>query len=124
MAIHLQTQIFQFPLISHCAFLTVKLCQYHAAHIQTVAAECVDEAQYVHVVGNAQVAADFVLFNIAGIDDQNDFYVLFHLHQHVDLTIRLKARQYPGSVIVIEKLAAELQIKFAAKLSDSFFDAC
>ena len=122
MFINLDPQSFQFLFISHHAGLTVKLGQNHTAHIQTIAAEGIDQAQYIRIVSDAQIAAHLVFFNITCADDNNDFRIILQLYQHIDLTVRLKAGQHTGCMVIIKQLAAEFQIQLAAELSNSFFD--
>ena len=45
-----------------------------------------------------------------------------YLLEHPDLAVRLESRQHPGGVVVVEQLAAELQIQLAAELGDALFD--
>src|SRR5699024_4510713 len=44
------------------------------------------------------------------------------LLEHPDLAVRLEPRQHPGGVVIVEQLAAELQIQLAAELGDALFD--
>ena len=94
----------------------------HAAHQQALAPESVDEAQHVHIVGDAQVAADLVLFDIVGADGDDHLHRVPQLLQHADLAVRLKARQHPGGVMVVKELAAKLQVELVVKLADPLTD--
>ena len=94
----------------------------HAAHIQPQLAEDVDQPQHVVIVGDAQIAPHLVLFNIRGVDGDDDLHVVAQLLEHTDLAVRLKARQHPGRMIVVKQLAAEFQIQLAAELGDPLFD--
>ena len=44
------------------------------------------------------------------------------LQQHLQLGVRLKARQHAGGVVVVEQLAAEFQIQLAAEFRDTLLD--
>ena len=88
----------------------------HAAHIEAQPPEYVDQPQHVHVVADAQVAAHLVLLDVPGADGHHDLHVVLQRPQHPDLAVRLEARQHPGRVVVVEQLAAELQIQLAAEL--------
>ena len=44
------------------------------------------------------------------------------LFQHFQLAVRGESRQNPGSVVVVEKFASELQIQLVIELTDTFFD--
>ena len=102
--------------------LTGVLGHHHAAHIEALAAECVDEAEHVHVIGDAQVAANLVLLNIGSADGNHDLSAVPQLAQHTDLAVGGEAGQYPGGVVVIKELAAKLQIELAAKLGNALLD--
>ena len=84
--------------------------------------EQADEPQHVLVVGDAQIAPHLALFDIAGVDGNEDLRIAAELLQHTDLTVRLKAGQHTGGVIIVEQLAAELQIELAAELIDPLTD--
>ena len=88
----------------------------HGAYIEPQIPEHVDEPQHVGVVADAQVAPHLVLFDVAGADGHHDLHVVLQRPQHPDLAVRLEARQHPGRVVVVEQLAAELQIQLAAEL--------
>ena len=90
----------------------------HAAHIEPLGAEGVDEPQHVVVVGDAQIAPDLVLLDGGGVDGDHDLGGVLQLEQHPDLAVRREARQDPGGVIVVEELAAEFQVELAAELVD------
>ena len=96
--------------------------QHHAAYIQSHVPEDVNEPEDILVVGDAQIPPDFVFFNVPGIDGNDDFHVVLQLLKHPDLAVRRKARQHPGSVIIVKQLAAEFQIQLAAELMDPLFD--
>ncbi len=93
------------------------------ADVEPEVPEDVDQADDVHVVGDAQVAAHLVLLDVVGIDGDDDLRLVLQLQQHADLVVGLKARQHAGGVVVVEQLAAELQIQLAAEKVDAFADA-
>ena len=93
------------------------------ADVQPEAAEDVDQAHDVGVVGDAQVAAALVLLDVARADGDDDLRLIAQLQQHLDLVVRLKARQHARGVVIVEELAAEFQIQLAAELADAFADA-
>ena len=94
----------------------------NAAHKQSHALEGIDQAQHVHIVGDAVVTADFVVHDVLGADDDDDFGLVFQLQQHLQLGVRLKARQHAGSVVVVKQLAAKLQVELVVKLGDPLPD--
>ena len=73
-------QFFQFFLEGICTFLTGVLGDRNASHIQTFSAECLDQSQHIHIIGDTEVPADLIFFNIAGADNNNDFCLIRKLH--------------------------------------------
>ena len=92
--------------------------QYNAAHVQAQLPEGVDEPEHIHIIGNAQIAPDFILFNIRSIDGDDNFHIVTELLKHPHFAVRLEAGQDPGGVVVVKELAAEFQIQLAAELAD------
>ena len=94
----------------------------HAAHIQAHGAEGIDEPQHVLVVGDTQIAAYFVLFDVRRVDRDDDLHILLQGAEHTDLAVWLKTRKHTGGMIVVKELAAEFQIELAAELGDALAD--
>ena len=46
----------------------------------------------------------------------------FSWQQHLQLAVRLKARQHAGGVVVIKQLAAKLQVELVVKLGNALPD--
>ena len=109
-------------LVSDCLVLSGEPGQDDGGHVETVGPVGVDEAQGIHIVGDAEVSPLFVLFDVAGIDDHDDFRVVFQLGEHPQLTVRLKAGEYAHGMVVIEDLPAELEVQLAAGALDAFLD--
>ena len=82
----------------------------NAAHKEPHAAESVNEAEHIRVIGNAEIAAHLTLFDIGGVDHDHDFSLLFELKEHINLAVRLESRQHTRGVIVIKQLTTQLQI--------------
>ena len=95
----------------------------HAAHHQPPALELVPQAQDVLVVGDAQVAADLVLFDVHGADDDDDLRHVGQLHEHAQLAVGLESWEHAGGMVVIEELAAEFKVKLVAEVGDALLDA-
>ena len=93
--------------------------QDHGADVEPDAAEGVDEAEGVLVVGDAQVAADLAGLDIVGVDRDEDFLVGLHLQEHLDLAVRLEPGEHAARVKIVEQLAAQLQVELAAELVDA-----
>ena len=94
----------------------------YAADIKPQRAERVDQAQAVVIIGDAEVAAHLVLFNVVRVDRDDDLRVVAQLLKHADLAVGLEAGQHARSVKVVEELAAELQVQLAAELADALAD--
>ena len=101
-----------------------KLRQHNASDVQAVLAEGVDQTEHIHIVGDAQIAADLLLDDVVCIDCDDNLRLILQLTKHPDLTVRLKTRKHARRMKIVEKLAAELEIELAAELSDSLFDSC
>ena len=102
--------------------LTGVLGDHHAAHQQALSPEGVDQAEHIHIVGDAQVAPDLVLLDVAGTDGDDDLHRVPQLLEHADLAVRLEPGQHPGGVVVVKELAAEFQIELVAELADALPD--
>ena len=94
-----------------------------AAHVEAQALEDVHEAQDLVVVGDAQVAADLALLDVVGVDGDDDLHLIYQALEHGDLGIGLEAGEHAAGMVVVEELAAELQVELAAELLDAFLDA-
>ena len=75
-------------------FLSRVLRDNNSADVKPHFAERVNQAQYVFFIGNTQVTANFVGFNVSCIDGNDNFHVVFKLLQHADFAVRMKARQH------------------------------
>ena len=122
MAIHLDPKALQPLLESIRRALPLVARDNHAAHIKPNGAERIRQPQNIRIIGDAEIAADLVFLNIRRIDDENDLRLILELKQHLNFAIRRKARQNSGSMVIVKKLAAKLQIELAAKLRDPFAD--
>ena len=58
-----------------------------------------------------------------GVDRNDDLCIIGQGHEHADLGIRLEARKHARGVVIVEKLAAELEIQLATKLRNTLPDA-
>ena len=94
------------------------MCDYYRADVETAALKFVHEAEYISVVCYAEIAPDFIILYISSGYNNDYFGLLFQLEQHMQLGIGLEARQNSGSMVIVEELAAELEIKLAAELTD------
>jgi hypothetical protein len=118
--IYLDSKIFKTLLEDLRGRLLAVLCDDDAADVKTDAAEYVDEAERIEIVGDAKVAAALILFDVACGDDDHDLCAIAKLIEHLDLAVGMKSGEYTGSMIVVEELAAEFKIKLSSEGSDSF----
>ena len=59
---------------------------------------------------------------MVGVGGDDDFHIVHQTFQHAELGVRLKAGQHARGVVVVEELASEFQIEFAAELRDALSD--
>ena len=116
------THALQTGAVGVCAGLAVVVGDHHAAHQEASLHELVTEAEDVHVVGDAKVAADFVLLNVHGADDYDYFTVVAELLEHFELGVRLETGEHPCCVIVVEKFTTELHVELVAEHGDALLD--
>ncbi len=122
MIVHADSQPFKALAEGLGAGLAVILRDADGADQQAAAAKLVAQAQHVVVVGDAKVGTHLVLLDVAGTDGDDNLGVVAQLHQHLQLTIWFKTRQYATGVIVVEQLAAKFKIELVAELRDAFLD--
>ena len=101
-------QLFQPVKESVRRILSAVTGQHHAAHIQPHVPENINQAEDILIIGDAQIPPHFILLNVPGVDGDDDLHIILQLLKHPDLAVRFKARQYPGGMIVVKQLPAEL----------------
>ena len=74
--------------------LTAKVRDDDTAEVQPYAAERVDEAQSVLIIGDAEIAAVLTALNIIGGDGDYDLRHVAHLKEHAHLAVGVEARQH------------------------------
>ena len=87
----------------------------NASDVKTDATEFVDQTECVQVVGDTEVAALFILFDIVRRNGDDDLRAVTKLIEHFDLTVGKKTGKYTGGMIVVKKLAAEFEIEFSSE---------
>ena len=60
------------------------------------------KARRVQIIGDSQVTTHLVFFNVKGIDNNDNFCLIFQLSQHTDLGIRGKSGKHTGGVVIVE----------------------
>ena len=96
--------------------------QDHGADIKAEVPESVDQAQHVQVVCDAQIAADFTLLDIVGVDDDDHFDLILELREHPDFRVWRETRQDAGGMVIVKQFAAEFQVQLAAEALNALCD--
>lgn len=94
----------------------------HAFDKHSDRAKRIDEAQNIKIVGDTNIAAHLVLFDIVGTDGNDDLCAVAKREQHFDLRVGRKAGKHARCVEVVKQLAAKLQIQLIAKLLNALCD--
>ena len=84
-----------------------------AAHQKPQRLQVVDELQRVVGVGDAEVRAHLLVFDVAGIDREDDLGLVLERLQEPQLDVGVVAGEAPGGVEVVHQLPAEFQIELA-----------
>ena len=122
MVIHADAHAFETASEGGGAGLTVVVRDDDTGNEETAVGELIAQTQNVHIVGDAEVVADFVRVDVEGTDDDDDLGIVTQLHQHVQLTIGLETRQHAAGMVVVEELAAKLHVEFVSKLGYALLD--
>ena len=120
--VNLDAHTLQTGLEGLCHGVVVIPGEHNAGDVESKIPEDIDQPNHVQVIGNAQIAPDLVLFDVAGVDGNDHLHVVLQLQKHPQLAVGLKAGKHPGCVIVVIELAAKLQVQLAAKLSNALPD--
>jgi len=94
----------------------------HGRDGKAVAAEQVNQAQHILVIGNAKVTASLVFLDVVRVDRDDNLDIVGDALEHAELAVRFKTRQHAARMIVIKQLAAKLQIELATKLRDALLN--
>ena len=122
MTVHLYAHLLQAALEHLRAVLPCEMGNTYASHIEILGLKHRLQAQQIGIIGNSQISPHLVLLNVLRADHNHNLHLIGQLHEHPQLAVRLKARQYSGSMIIIVKLPAEFQVKFIVKLADALPD--
>ena len=94
----------------------------HSRDSKAVAAEQVNQAQHILVIGNAEVTTSLVFLDVVCVDRDDNLDIVGDALEHAELAVRFKTRQHAARMIVIEQLTAKLQIELATKLRDALLN--
>ena len=81
-------------------------------HADAERTEVVHDAEGVGVVGDAEVGADLLAFDVARIDTDHDVDLVLQALEQFELDVRVEAGQDARGVIVVGELAPEFDVKF------------
>ena len=90
--------------------------------VEPPVAEVVDGAHGVGIVGEAEVGAHFFLFDVAGVDADDDVDLVLEFLEQSDFRVGIKPRQDACRVEVADQLPAEFQIEFVVEFTGPFQD--
>ncbi|OPZ12591.1 MAG: hypothetical protein BWZ06_01484 [Bacteroidetes bacterium ADurb.BinA261] len=101
MKINFYAAKFEFVLEGHCRRLTGEPGDDYRRYINAVPLEIVDALEYIHIVGNAEIGADFVAFDVAGINAHDDIHFVLQALQQLHLDIGRKPGKHACSMIIV-----------------------
>jgi len=93
---------------------------HHRPYVEIVLAQVVDQFEGVGIVGDPEVRSHLAAVDIAGVHAENDLRLVGEPLQEAHFHIGVKPRQDTRGVVVVQQLAAELQVQFPAHLAHSF----
>ena len=94
----------------HGTGLTVVMGDDDGADEEASLLELRAQAQYVFVVGDAQVCTYLVLLDVGSADDNHDFGAVLQLAEHTQFAVGLEAGEHAAGVVVVEEFSAQFQI--------------
>ena len=120
--IHLNAHALKALAVSIGAGLTVVVRDHNRIHHETTAHKLIAEAQHIHIVSDAQVAAYLVFLNVDRADDDDNFRNINQLRQHSQFAVGLETGQHTAGVEVVEEFSAKFEIQFVAEFRDAILD--
>ncbi len=94
----------------------------HRAYQESAFHESLAQAEYIHVVGDAEVLTHLILLYIDRRDDDDDFGMFLQLPEHTELAVGPESRQNAACVIIVEKFSSQLEVELVPKLSYALFN--
>ena len=94
----------------------------NASDVKSEEIEDIDKTKHVGVIGDAEVSAFFILFNISRVYNNNYFCFVLKLKKHLHLTVGLKAGKHARSVVIVIELSSEFKIKLSSEAVYSLSD--
>ena len=96
--------------------LTRILRNNNRTHIDIELVEFINQTKDLLVVGNAKVTTSLRVLDIASIDGDNHFNLIFKLLKELDFIVRLITRKDTSSVEILQHFTTKLQVEFPVKL--------
>ena len=96
--------------------LTRILRNNNRTHIDIELVEFINQTKHFLVVGNTKVTTSLRMLDIASIDGDNHFNLIFKLLKELDFIVRFITRKDTGSVEILQHFATKLQVELAVKL--------
>ena len=96
--------------------LTRILCNNNRTHIDIELVELINQTKDLLVVGDAKVTTSLRMLDIAGINSNNHFDLIFELLKELDFIVRFITREDTGSMEIFQHLTTKLQVELAVKL--------
>ena len=110
MNIYRDVHFFQSVFKQKGAFLSGELSDRHTPDIKSLIPVRLDQTENVRVIGDPEIAAYFVFFNVYCTYDDDDLSLAAELFEETQFAVGSKTRQHAGGVIVVKKLSSEFQI--------------
>ena len=107
---------FQLITESISRWLTRILRNNNRTNINIEFVKLINQTKHLLVVGNAKVTTSLRVLDIAGIDGNNHFDLIFELLKELDFIVRFITREDTGSVEIFQHLTTKLQVELAVKL--------
>ena len=104
------------------AVLTGVMCDDDAADVESLLEKLFAQTEHIHIIGDPEIAAHLILFDVGGADDNDNFRIVGELHQHAQLGVGSEAGENAGRMIIVEELSAELKVELVPKLIDALLD--
>ena len=120
--IGMNAALFQ-PAAEHVGrLLPAVLRNYDIVYQQPQSPYGIDQAQNLQIVSDAQIRPNFILFDIGGVDAEQDFADFLKFQKQFDFIVGSEAGQNARGVIIIKNFPPKFQIQLIAEQADSFSD--
>ena len=107
---HLNAHALEARTIGIGAFLTVVVSDNNIGGVQTRFLKLATQAQHIFVVGDAQVAAHLVLFDVESANHNYHLGNIAQLHEHSQFAVGVETRQNAACVIIVKQLTSKLEV--------------